>query len=480
MYERFTDRARKVMQLANQEAQRFNHEYIGTEHVLLGLILEGSGVAANVLKNLNIELLRVRREVEKIIQAGADVAICSKLPQTPRTKMCIEFAMQEAKEFEHNYVGTEHLLLGLLGVKEGVACEVLTILGVKLEDVREEVVNLLGGGVHEGSKTPFLDISTRDLIVLAQNAVLPEPIGRESDVTALQTILARREKNQPILIGTPHAVRSVIYGLAKRLAAQSKQETRLLAFHPAVLRMGCDAKQYRSRLQSLMQEARHMGSVLLHHDEPSLVWKNSFMWFPPATAVKPGAVTSIRLSHIASTTPQEFARLQRKYGPPPERFAVLPIAPFSVEESNVWLNEYKPLLESFHQVTVSDTVVREAVASASKWTKTPLPDSALELLDHALAAHRLTPPKPPFNVAAMRSEMDSINRQKEQAVMEQDFDLAAALRDRADSIKRKLSRMESEWLAALRENHPVTVETVRKMVGTTESESDGPSVVIGN
>ena len=152
MYERFTDRARKVMQLANQEAQRFNHEYIGTEHVLLGLIKEGSGVAANVLKNLDIDLRKIRMEVEKLVQSGPDMVTMGKLPQTPRAKKVIEYSMEEARNLNHNYVGTEHILLGLLREQEGVAAQVLMNLGLKLEDVREEVLNLLGHGMEEGGE----------------------------------------------------------------------------------------------------------------------------------------------------------------------------------------------------------------------------------------------------------------------------------------------------------------------------------------
>ncbi len=199
MYERFTDRARKVMQLANQEAQRFNHEYIGTEHILLGLVKEGSGVAANVLKNLDIDLKKIRLEVEKLVQSGPDMVTMGKLPQTPRAKKVIEYSMGEARDLNHNYVGTEHILLGLLREQEGVAAQVLMNLGLKLEDVREEVLNLLGHGMEGGeggersggmggsgepqrsgkSKTPALDSFGRDLTELARSGKLDPVIGRE-------------------------------------------------------------------------------------------------------------------------------------------------------------------------------------------------------------------------------------------------------------------------------------------------------------
>src|SRR6195952_2890882 len=196
MYERFTDRARKVMQLANQEAQRFNHEYVGTEHVLLGLIKEGSGVAANVLKNLDVDLRKIRNEVEKIVQAGPDMVTMGKLPQTPRAKKVIEYAIEEARNLNHNYVGTEHLLLGLLREQEGVAAQVLMNLNLKLEEVREEVLNLLGHGMEAGgeggeragsakggkSKTPALDSFGRDLTELARQTKLDPVIGRQNEI----------------------------------------------------------------------------------------------------------------------------------------------------------------------------------------------------------------------------------------------------------------------------------------------------------
>src|SRR5476649_1722865 len=224
MYERFTDLARKVMQLANQEAQRFNHEYIGTEHILLGLVKEGTGVAANVLKNLDIDLRKIRMEVEKIVQAGPDMVTMGKLPQTPRAKKVIEYSMEEARNLNHNYVGTEHLLLGLLREQEGVAAQVLMNLGLKLEDVREEVLNLLGhnmessesgggggggGGGSSGertsgktkSKTPALDSFGRDLTELARQGKLDPVIGRTNEIERVVQILSRRTKNNPVLLG---------------------------------------------------------------------------------------------------------------------------------------------------------------------------------------------------------------------------------------------------------------------------------------
>ena len=218
MFERLTDRARKVMALANQEAQRFNHEYIGTEHILLGLVKEGSGVGANVLKALEIDLRKVRLEVEKLVKSGPEMVTMGKLPQTPRAKKVLEYAIEEARHLNHNYVGTEHLLLGLLREQDGVAAQVLMNLGVKLEEGREEVLNLLGAGIEpdemeevgEGgeeapsasprrgkSKTPALDSFGRDLTELAKSGELDPVIGRTKEIERLVQILCRRTKNKP-------------------------------------------------------------------------------------------------------------------------------------------------------------------------------------------------------------------------------------------------------------------------------------------
>src|SRR6059036_1773992 len=235
MFERFTDRARKVMALAKQEAQRFNHEYIGTEHILLGMVKEGSGVGANVLKNLDVDLRKVCLEVEKLVKSGPDMVTMGKLPQTPRAKKVIEYAIEEARNLNHNYVGTEHLLLGLLREQEGVAAQVLMNLGLKLEDVREEVLNLLGhnmessesgGGGGGGertagktkSKTPALDSFGRDLTELARQGKLDPVIGRQNEIERVIQVLSRRTKNNPVLLGEAGVGKTaIVEGLAQMI-----------------------------------------------------------------------------------------------------------------------------------------------------------------------------------------------------------------------------------------------------------------------
>src|SRR3954453_2959776 len=294
MYERFTDRARKVMQLANQEAQRFNHEYIGTEHILLGLVKEGSGVAANVLKNLDIDLRKIRLEVEKIVQhgPGGEQVVMGKLPQTPRAKKVIEYSIEEARNLNHNYVGTEHLLLGLLREQEGVAAQVLMNLGLKLEDVREEVLNLLGhnmpnesesgGGGGGGSertsgksksKTPPLDSFGRDLTELARQGKLDPVIGRANEIERVIQVLSRRTKNNPVLLGEAGVGKTaIVEGLAQLVVDSNVPELlrdrRIVVLDLAMMVAGTKYRgQFEERIKAVMNEVRRAKNTILFIDE---------------------------------------------------------------------------------------------------------------------------------------------------------------------------------------------------------------------
>ncbi|HCP12150.1 MAG TPA: NDP-hexose 4-ketoreductase, partial [Planctomycetaceae bacterium] len=293
MYERFTDRARKVMQLANQEAQRFNHEYIGTEHILLGLVKEGSGVAANVLKNLDVDLRKIRIEVEKIVQTGPDMVTMGKLPQTPRAKKVIEYAMDEARNLNHNYVGTEHLLLGLLREQEGVAAQVLMNLGLKLEDVRDEVLNLLGHGMESAepgaeerggsgatqqkgasrSKTPALDSFGRDLTELARQKKLDPVIGREREIERVVQILCRRQKNNPVLLGEAGVGKTaIVEGFAQMVVDGAVPDIladrRIIVLDLAMMVAGTKYRgQFEERIKAVMNEVRRARNTILFIDE---------------------------------------------------------------------------------------------------------------------------------------------------------------------------------------------------------------------
>ena len=350
MFERFTDRARKVMALANQEAQRFNHEYIGTEHILLGLVKEGSGVGANVLKNLDVDLRKVRLEVEKLVKSGPEMVTMGKLPQTPRAKKVIEYAIEEARNLNHNYVGTEHLLLGLLREHDGVAAQVLMNLGLKLEEVREEVLNLLGagqeseestqGGEKEGaatggrsggatasgnkkSKTPALDSFGRDLTELAREGQLDPVIGRKNEIERVVQVLCRRQKNNPVLLGEAGVGKTaIVEGLAQLVVGGNVPEIladrRVVVLDLAMMVAGTKYRgQFEERIKAVMNEVRRAKNIILFIDElHTLVGAGGAEGAIDASNVLKPALSRGEIQCIGATTYDEYRKYIEKDAAP--------------------------------------------------------------------------------------------------------------------------------------------------------------------
>src|SRR6478672_11763259 len=359
MYERFTDRARKVMQLANQEAQRFNHEYIGTEHILLGLVKEGSGVAANVLKNLDIDLRKIRLEVEKIVQSGPDMVTMGKLPQTPRAKKVIEYSIEEARNLGHNYVGTEHLLLGLLREQEGVAAQVLMNLGLKLEDVREEVLNLLGhnmateegggsGGAGSGerqtskgkSKTPALDSFGRDLTELARQGKLDPVIGRANEIERVIQVLSRRTKNNPVLLGEAGVGKTaIVEGLAQMIVGgdvpELLRDRRIVVLDLAMMVAGTKYRgQFEERIKAVMNEVRKVRNTILFIDElHTLVGAGGAEGAIDASNVLKPALSRGEIQCIGATTLDEYRKYIEKDSALARRFQEIIVEPSTKSEA---------------------------------------------------------------------------------------------------------------------------------------------------
>ena len=493
MYERFTDRARKVMQLANQEAQRFNHEYIGTEHILLGLVKEGSGVAANVLKNLDVDLRKIRIEVEKIVQSGPDMVTMGKLPQTPRAKKVIEYAMEEARNLNHNYVGTEHLLLGLLREQEGVAAQVLMNLGLKLEDVREEVLNLLGHGLEaaEGgersressgksgkSKTPALDSFGRDLTELAKNQKLDPVIGREREIERVIQILCRRQKNNPVLLGEAGVGKTaIVEGFAQMVidgaVPDLLAEKRIVVLDLAMMVAGTKYRgQFEERIKAVMNEVRRAKNTILFIDElHTLVGAGGAEGAIDASNVLKPALSRGELQCIGATTLDEYRKYIEKDGALERRFQTVIVDPPTPPQTVQILKGLRDRYEQHHRVQITDDALEAAVELSSRYiTARCLPDKAIDVIDESGAAIRLKSMVRPPDLKELEEEIERLNQAKEDAVAEQDFEKAASLRDQADKVKKKKETLTQEWREKSRETDGVVdaeviASVVAKMTG---------------
>ncbi len=497
MYERFTDRARKVMQLANQEAQRFNHEYIGTEHILLGLVKEGSGVAANVLKNLDIDLRKIRLEVEKIVQSGPDMVTMGKLPQTPRAKKVIEYSVEEARNLNHNYVGTEHLLLGLLREQEGVAAQVLMNLGLKLEDVREEVLNLLGHNMESGesgggggggggdrpakqgkSKTPALDSFGRDLTELARQGKLDPVIGRQNEIERVIQILSRRTKNNPVLLGEAGVGKTaIVEGLAQLVVDSNVPELlrdrRIVVLDLAMMVAGTKYRgQFEERIKAVMNEVRRAKNTILFIDElHTLVGAGGAEGAIDASNVLKPALSRGEIQCIGATTLDEYRKYIEKDGALERRFQQIIVNPPSKEETVEILRGLRDRYEAHHRVQIKDEALEGAVELADRYISGRcLPDKAIDVIDEAGARVRLKAMTRPPDLKELDGQIERLNQEKESAVAEQDFEKAAHLRDRADKLKKEKERITKEWREKSKEvdgivDEEVINEVVSKMTG---------------
>jgi ATP-dependent Clp protease ATP-binding subunit ClpC len=497
MYERFTDRARKVMQLANQEAQRFNHEYIGTEHILLGLVKEGSGVAANVLKNLDIDLRKIRLEVEKIVQAGPDMVTMGKLPQTPRAKKVIEYSIEEARNLNHNYVGTEHLLLGLLREQEGVAAQVLMNLGLKLEDVREEVLNLLGHNMDSGensggggggsgertankgkSKTPALDSFGRDLTDLARQGKLDPVIGRQNEIERVIQVLSRRTKNNPVLLGEAGVGKTaIVEGLAQLVVDSNVPELlrdrRIVVLDLAMMVAGTKYRgQFEERIKAVMNEVRRAKNTILFIDElHTLVGAGGAEGAIDASNVLKPALARGEIQCIGATTLDEYRKYIEKDGALERRFQQIIVNPPSKDETIEILRGLRDRYEAHHRVQIKDEALEAAVELSDRYISGRcLPDKAIDVIDEAGARVRLKAMTRPPDLKELDAQIEQLNQEKEAAVAEQDFEKAAHLRDQADKLKKKKEQINREWREKAKEidgvvDEEVIREVVNKMTG---------------
>ena len=468
----FTDRVRKVLQMAREEAARLHHEYVGTEHILLGLIREGEGVAAAVLTNLNVDLEEIQQKIEETVKKGkAAAAAGPDLPYTSRAKKVLELAMSEARELNHSYVGTEHLLLGLLREEKGIAAQVLTDAGVNLEQARAETLRLLGsempstpagGGTgaqptppksEKKSKTPALDHFCRDLTQLAAEGALDPTIGRQKEIERVMEILSRRKKNNPVLIGEPGVGKTaIVEGLAQLISGgqcpDALKDHRVLSLDMAAVIAGTKYRgQFEERLKAVINEIAQNKNIILFIDElHTLVGAGAAEGAVDASNMLKPALARGELQCVGASTLNEYRKYIEKDGALERRFQTVIVDPPTVEETIEILKGLRKRYEDHHRVIIPDETLVEAAKLSERYiTDRFLPDKAIDVIDEAGARARLAAQVPPPEVAELKDKLEGINGDKEAAVRDQNFEKAASLRDSERELQGEIRRKQEEW-----------------------------------
>ncbi len=466
----FTDRVRKVLQMAREEAARLHHEYVGTEHILLGLIREGEGVAAAVLTNLSVDLDEIQQKIEETVKKGkAPAPEGPDLPYTSRAKKVLELAMSEARELNHSYVGTEHLLLGLLREEKGIAAQVLGDAGISLEQARAETLRLLGSEMPAGakgpqsaagsgrpekkSKTPALDHFCRDLTVLAGEGQLDPTIGRQQEIERVIEVLSRRKKNNPVLIGEAGVGKTaIVEGLAQLIAAgncpESLKQHRVLALDMAAVIAGTKYRgQFEERLKAVMNEIAQNKNVVLFIDElHTLVGAGAAEGAIDASNMLKPALARGELQCVGASTLNEYRKYIEKDGALERRFQTVIVDPPTVDETIDILKGLRQRYEEHHKVVIPDEALDNAARLSDRYiTDRFLPDKAIDVIDEAAARARLAAQVPPPEVAELKERLEHLNRDKEEAVRDQNFERAAALRDQERDLQADIRRRQEEW-----------------------------------
>ena len=460
MFNRFTERARKVIVLAKEEARRFNHDYIGTEHLLLGLIREGEGVAAAVLQKLGLSLESIRLETEKLVQPGPSTQIQGDVPFTPRSKKALELAAEEARALGHNYIGTEHLLLGLIREGEGVASQVLLNLGLDLNRVRSEIMELLGsatpgfGGQQASkSKTPALDAFGRDLTALAKEGKLDPVIGRKNEIERVIQILARRTKNNPVLLGEAGVGKTaIVEGLAQQIVLGNVPEIlcnkRIIVMDLALMIAGTKYRgQFEERIKAVMDEIKRSRDVMIFIDElHMLVGAGAAEGAIDASNILKPALSRGDIQCIGATTPDEYRKYIEKDAALERRFQTIMVDPPSVEETIEILKGLRDKYEEHHHVEYLDEAVVAAAKLSDRYISGRfLPDKAIDLIDEAGSRARLDTLTAPAHLKQLEIDSEELRKEKEIFIKNQDFEKAASLRDQERQSRQKLEDVKKQW-----------------------------------
>lgn len=481
MFGRFTERAQKVLVLAQEEAKRFHHSFVGTEHILLGLVREGEGIAAKVLLSLGVELDSVRSEIEKLIGKGDQRSVPQGVNYTPRAKKVIELAIEEGQNLGHNYVGTEHLLLGLIREGEGIAAQVLTNLGVDLTRARKSVLALLGGsdeplpeeGHKVASSTPTVDQFGRDLTKLAKEGKLDPVIGREAEIERVIQVLSRRTKNNPCLIGEPGVGKTAIAeGLAQRIIEGRVPETlkdkRVVTLELAAVVAGTKYRgEFEERLRKLMEELRSAGNVIVFIDElHTLIGAGAAEGAIDASNILKPALARGELQAIGATTLDEYRKHIERDPALERRFQPIRVGEPSKEESLEILHGLRDRYEAHHRVKITDEALSAAVTLSDRYiTDRFLPDKAIDLIDEAASRVRMKAYTTPPDLKELEERLDTLRNEKEAAVRGQEFELAAKLRDREQQLKEELQNQKREWeQRKITDTQSVTAEDIAQIV----------------
>ncbi len=460
MFERFTERARRVVVLAREEARMLNQNYIGTEHLLLGLILEGEGVAAKALEDLDISLDDVRIQVERIIGKGEATSM-GHIPFTPRAKKVLELSLREALQLGHNYIGTEHVLLGLIREGEGVAARVLINLGADLEKVRNEVIQLLSGAYASGSqptketsaKSQVLDQFGRDLTQLAKDDKLDPVVGRRREIERVMQILSRRTKNNPVLIGEPGVGKTAIVEGFAQAIVQNKVPEVLKGHKVYTLDLGAlvAGSRYRGdfeeRLKKLIKEIKKRGDIILFIDEVhNLVGAGAAEGAIDAASILKPALARGELQTIGATTIDEYRKHLEKDSALERRFQPITVEEPTVDDSIEILKGLRERYEAHHGVTISDNALVAAVKLATRYISDRfLPDKAIDLIDEGASRVKMMSMTAPPNFREMEERLKRVRQEKEAAIEAQEYEKAANLRDRERKLLFEKVQIEKEW-----------------------------------
>ena len=473
-FDKFTDRARKVLTLAQDEAQRFNHNYIGTEHLLLGLVREGEGVAARVLENMNVELPKVRTAVEFIIGRG-DRPVVGEVGLTPRAKRVIELAIDEARRLGHNYIGTEHLLLGLVREGEGIAAGVLESLGVNLDKVRHEVIRVLSQSssasptaqeTKRASKTPTVDQLGINLTDAARAGKLDPVIGREKEIERVIQILGRKTKNNPALIGEPGVGKTAIAeGLAHRIVAGDVPDIllnkRVLTLDIGSLVAGTKYRgEFEERLKKIIEELRNTNDAVLFIDElHTLVGAGAAEGAIDAANILKPPLSRGELQCIGATTLDDYRKYIERDAALERRFQPVMVEEPTLEQTVAILMGIRERYEQHHQVRISDEAIQAAADLSTRYiTDRHLPDKAIDLIDEAASRVRLRYSSAPPALRDAQKDLDRISKEKDAAINNQEYEEAAALREAEATARETADTLRSEWQAQIASEQPTVDE----------------------